>query len=151
MTTHELAGLLDHLRQGLGAALQKRTGDEFAEAAEAFRGLPEKSLKDLAKDLQTAATPAGGGAERLLERIRTRRAGGGEAVDLLMKDVNKLKQPELQGLIRALGQDPGKNKVTENKTLARRLLETPATGDGRRRPVPRPRGPSNRSTKAIDG
>ena len=135
MTTHELAELLDHLRIGLGAAMQKRTGDEFAEAAEAFRALPEKALKELAKDLQTIAAPAGGGPgqERLLERIRLCGAGNGEPLEQVMKDVSKLKQPELQALIRALGQNPGKNKVPENKAWVRRFLETPSDG---RDPIP---------------
>jgi hypothetical protein len=126
VTTHELAGLLEHLRDGLGEALQKRTGDEFAEAAEAFRSLPDKSLKEFAKDVQKAASPAGGGVERLVERVRVCRAGGGESVDQVMKDVNKLKQAELQALLRAFGQNPGKNKVTENKAQIQRLLQTPA-------------------------
>jgi hypothetical protein len=126
VTTHELAGLLDHLRDGLGPALQKRTGEEFAEAAEAFRSLPEKTLKEFAKDVQKSAAAAGGGVERLIERIRAFRAGGGEPVDQVMKDVNKLKQADLQSLIRALGQNPGKNKVTENKALVHRLLQAPA-------------------------
>jgi hypothetical protein len=129
VTTHELAGLLEHLRDGLGAALQKRTGEEFAEAAEAFRALPDKSLKEFAKDVQKAAAAAGGGSERLVERIRACRTGGGEAVDLVMKDVNKLKQADLQALLRALGQNPGKNKVTENRALVQRLLQTPADGE----------------------
>lgn len=129
MTTHELAGLLEHLRDGLGAALQKRTSDEFAEAAGAFRALPDKSLKEFAKDVQRSAAAAGGGPEQLVERIRACRSGGGEPVDRVMKDVAKLKQADLQALIRALGQNPGKNKVTENKALVQRLLQSPAAGE----------------------
>jgi hypothetical protein len=128
VTIHELAGLLEHLRDGLGTTLKDTAGREFGEAATAFRELPDKPLKELVKDLRKLGAPEGGsGQQRLVERISACRAGRGDSVSDIMKDLNKLKQPELQSLLRKLGQDPGKNKVAENKTLLRRLLETPAS------------------------
>jgi hypothetical protein len=127
VTTHGLAGLLEHLREGLGAALKDAAARELTEAAAAFRELPDQSLKGLVKALQKLAAPAdGAGSERLAERISACRAGRGESVDQVMKDISKLRQPALQALLRKLGQNPGKNKVAENKSLVRRLLETPA-------------------------
>jgi hypothetical protein len=126
VTSHELAGLLEHLRDGLGATLKDAAGRELGDAAAAFRELPDKPLKDLAKDLRKLGAPDGGsGQQRLVERISACRAGHGESVSDVMKDINKLKQPELQSLLRTLGQEPGKKKVAENKSLLRRLLETP--------------------------
>jgi hypothetical protein len=129
MTTHELAGLLDHLREGLGGALKDGAGREFGEAAAAFREFPAKPLKEFVKEIRKSASPAGVAIsqEQLIERIQACRVGSGDAPDLLMKDVNKLKQAELQSLLRALVQNPGKNKVAENRLLIRRLLETPTS------------------------
>jgi hypothetical protein len=76
VTGHELAGLLDHLRQGLGGALTKKTADDFAAAATALREIPDQPLKEVIKGLQKLATPTGGaGLDKLLERIRACRAG----------------------------------------------------------------------------
>src|SRR5207244_1050125 len=103
MTTHELAGLLEHLRDGLGGALKDGAGREFGEAAAVFRESPEKPLKEFVKDIRKSISPAGSGItqEQLIERIQACRGRNGEPPDRLMKDVNKLKQPELQSLLRA--------------------------------------------------
>jgi hypothetical protein len=125
MTTHELAGLLEHLRDGLGPAMKDGAGREFADVAGTFREMLDKPLREFVKDLQKLSASVGGsvGLDRLVERIRASRTGSGESADHVMKEVNRLKQAELQALIRALGNNPGKNRVAENRAVVRKLLE----------------------------
>jgi hypothetical protein len=123
LTTHELAGLLAHLAEGLGLALKDTAKRELVDAAAAFRELPSMSMKEVGKILRK---PEVGGVDQAAigDRVRACREGTGESVDQLMKDINKLKLPELKALLTALGQDPGKGTVAKLKTNIRGLLET---------------------------
>jgi hypothetical protein len=67
-----------------------------------------------------------------------------------MKDVNKLKQSELQAVVRLLGHKPGKNKLAENKALIRTILETPAGGSETAPVSPAATHPAGPSAEAVE-
>jgi hypothetical protein len=96
---HQLANLLEHLRDGLGPALVKSAAADIGDAAAALRGLPDKSIKDLVTDLNKVT---GAGPEKIVERIRDC-PGDTKAVEAILKEVRKLKKPELEALLGAFG------------------------------------------------
>jgi hypothetical protein len=122
---HELANLLEHLRDGLGSAIVKKAGEEIGEAATALRGLPDKSLKEHVKDLTKLG---GAGPEKLVERIRVCSAGDAKTVEVLVKDVRKLLKPELVGLLTALGKPFQGRTVSQLKTDVEAIIRSGGAG-----------------------
>lgn len=111
MTTHELAGLLDYLRLGLGSGLKDPVIRAFAEASEAFRELPNQPLKALVKEIRAKPSPGDGGKKgrpaidlpTLIERVRRVRAGA-EPAEALLAEVNHLTVPQMKDVLKAFGQ-----------------------------------------------
>jgi hypothetical protein len=122
---HELANLLEHLRDGLGSAIVKKAGEEIGEAATALRGLPDKSLKEHVKDLTKLG---GAGPEKLVERIRACSAGDAKTIEALVKDVKKLRKPELEGLLAALGKSFKGRTVSQLKSDVEAIIGSGGAG-----------------------
>jgi hypothetical protein len=118
MTTHELARVLTHLRDGFGASLRVDAVTDLTEAATALQALPDKALRDLAKDMQTA----NGGVQILAERLRAAK-GDAEPANAVLALVQKLKAPELKELVKALGQ-PSRRTMAENHQAIQAWLGT---------------------------
>lgn len=125
MTTHELAGLLDCLRQGFGDGLKQATKDALSEASEAFRELPSKTLKELVKEIKSK--PGAGSSKKaevdvpqLIARVRMVRAGTLPATEV-EKELELLKNPQLKEILVSFG-SKGTTKTEENRVRARALL-----------------------------
>jgi len=113
MTTHQLATLIEHLRQGFGESLAIRAGNDLTEIVAVFRELPDQPLKDLAKSLRKAnappPTPTGNASPSTgvsgpgaIERIRAIRNGTIPVTEGV--DVGRLTNPQLKDVLREFGQ-----------------------------------------------
>ena len=109
MTTHELARMLTHLRDAFGPSLKTDAVQGMTDAANAFQSLPEKSLKEVVKDMQKTA----GSASLLVEQILAAKQGNG-AADAVIAAVQKLKGDDLKAVLSALHL-PKKGKVPDQK------------------------------------
>jgi len=125
MTTHELANLLEHLRDGLGSVIIKKAAEEIGEAAVALRGLPDKSLKDHVKDLAKLGEP---GPNNLLDRIQASSTGDSKFIEAVVKDVKKLKKPELEALLTSLGKTFKDRTVPLMKSDIEAIIRSGGTG-----------------------
>jgi len=114
MTSHQLAGLLDHIRLGFGDHLKTATSSEFGEVVAAFRALPDQPLKELFKKLRSAsAEPPQTGSKSAtgpipldvpgtIERIRAIRSG--TLSDAENVELGRLTAPQLKEVLRAFQQ-----------------------------------------------
>ncbi len=125
MTTHDLARMLTHLRDGFGSGLKNDAVKDMSEAADAFLAMPDKSLRDIVKDLQKA----GGSADALIQQILAAKEAGGPA-DAILALVQKLKLPDLKAVVKALNQ-PVKKTLKDNRDLIQAFLrsESPAPAE----------------------
>src|SRR5687768_7911432 len=106
MTTHELANLFDHLRAGLASGLKAPTLQAFADASEAFRDLPDQTLKSLVKAIKEKPATGRGGKQAsppidvalLVERIRKVRSGV-EPPEVANADVDRLNNNQLKEVL----------------------------------------------------
>jgi hypothetical protein len=111
VTTHELATVLEHLKLMFGDNLKTATSGSLAEAATAFRELPDQNLRAFLALVRRAAAPQPvetSGAQLVpaavsgvTEQIRAIRAGAPveEVVDL-----GALTNPQLKDVLRAFKQ-----------------------------------------------
>jgi hypothetical protein len=121
MTTHEFARWVDGLRDWLGDGLNKTLAKSLSDFSEAFRDLPDKSLKDLVKDLkalQSAACAVG----PLIADMKALHNGEAASADKTLARIDKMKLPELKEICKALALTP-KRTISENKALLRSFVE----------------------------
>jgi hypothetical protein len=112
MTTHQLAGLLEHLQLGFGDNLKTATGMAFAEAVVAFREFPDQPLKEFVKSVRKAngpqppvsraARPAPVDVAAEIERIRSHRTGAAPGPAVV--DPSRLTAGQLKDILRAFQQ-----------------------------------------------
>jgi hypothetical protein len=121
MTTRELAAMLTHLRDAFGPNLKADAAKAMSETADAFQSLPEKSLRDVVKDLQKASA----GPDALVQQILAAKQTGNGAADAVMKTVQKLKGPELKAVLAALHL-PTKGKVADQKAAIAAFMTSAA-------------------------
>jgi hypothetical protein len=122
MTTHDLAKLLDHLRDGLTAGLTSTAIKDLTEASEAIRELPDMPLKTFARDIKPKPPKAGGKKGQaavdlpgLIERIRAVKGGTGTAESVL-QEVEQLSSTQLKDVLKAFNL---KGTSTKDGNLAR--------------------------------
>ena len=154
MTTHQLATMLDHLRNAFADNLKASASNEFSDVSGAFRELPDQTLKDLVKWLRQTANPA-----RTVKvasasiypaslpesaALRESRPDAESAIDL---DALKLNNSQLKEILKAFGEKPT-NTVAGNLTKVRQLLR--AVGTWVRHHFP-PRGTRPTRSRSMKG
>jgi hypothetical protein len=120
MTTHDLARLIDHLREGLAQGLTSTATRDLAEAAEAIRELPEMSLKAFVREIKPRPPKLTGkrlavDLPALIERIQMVKGGTGP-VEPVIAEVEQLTSTQLKEVLRAFDQ---KGTSTKDGNLAR--------------------------------
>ena len=135
MTTHQLATMLDHLRNAFADNLKAGASNEFSDVSGRFRELPDQSLKDLVKWLRQAASPARAvkvasavDLPALIARIRSLRESQPDAESAIDLDALKLNNSQLKEILKAFGEKPT-NTVAGNLTKVRHLLRAVGTLD----------------------
>ena len=123
MTTHDFARLLESLRDGLGPALKADAANGFGDAAEILRAEPERSLKDLLKQLRkpTAAKNGGPNTNELIADIRSIREGRGGSPAQVAAALEKLKLAELKTILTAFDKK-AKKTIADNKAIVLSLF-----------------------------
>lgn len=143
MTTHQLAALLDHLRQGFGAGLKADVGNDFTEASTLFRELPEQPLKEWMRTVRKgtaapSAKPSKTAVDlpQVIEQVRAVRAGG-TVPETLLSQIESLKSNQLKEILVAFGQK-GTTTIAGNVDRVKQLLTVSQNGS---HPTPPPAAP----------
>jgi len=142
MTTHELAGMLDHMRTAFAFGLSKPAANDLEAVSGAFRDGPDQKVSEFLKAIRAARTPAASGAAKsppadvavIVERIRAVRDGT-EPAESVPTDFAKLTGPNLKDILRAFG---GKLSGTKSELVprVRQLVTRAATPVGDPPPAP---------------
>ena len=139
MKTHELAGFLDSLRIGLDAGLTQPTKSAFHEAAEAFRAIPNQTLKAFVAQIQdkpsTVGNRTGNGRStgldvgQLIERIRRVQAGS-ESAESVLAAVRTLKVAGIDEVLAAFALKKSGNKSDKIDRICSIVGPKPASLNG---------------------
>jgi hypothetical protein len=136
MTTHQLATLLDHLRNGFGDNLKAGAGNEFADLSAAFRELPDQSLKEVIKQLRKIAAPVAKtvvDVPALIAHIRfvCESPAATEPVHIELEGLNNT---QLKDILKAFAVKPT-TTVAGNLTKVRQLIRPGVASDSNVSPV----------------
>ncbi len=104
MTTHELAAMLDHLRNAFAFGLHKTATGEIDSVAAAFRESPDQKVSEFLKAIRAARAPTAArvpaaDVSGVIDRIRAVRAGR-EPAESVTADFRAMTVPHLKDILR---------------------------------------------------
>lgn len=104
MTTHELAAMLDHLRNAFTFGLHKSATGDLESVAAAFRESPDQKVGEFLKAIRSARAPTVArtpavDVSGVIDRIRAVRAGT-EPAESVTTDFDMLIKPALESILK---------------------------------------------------